>query len=69
MCKREDEAEFARLNGSNLLFCEDAARIAHEALDPDPKVLDFVVVCSHHESLHKHDAVSVIYKGIEGGLR
>jgi GTP cyclohydrolase I len=69
MCKREDEAEFARLNGSNLLFCEDAARIAYDALDNDEQVLDFVVVCAHHESLHKHDAISVIYKGIEGGLR
>jgi len=69
MCKREDEAEFARLNGSNLLFCEDAARIAYDALDGDDRVLDFSVVCAHHESLHKHDAISVIYKGIEGGLR
>ena len=24
--KREDEQEFARLNGQNLMFCEDAAR-------------------------------------------
>lgn len=69
MCKREDEAEFARLNGSNPLFCEDTGRIAYEALDTDSRVLDFVVVCLHHESLHKHDAVSVIYKGLEGGLR
>jgi GTP cyclohydrolase I len=69
MCKREDEAEFARLNGSNLLFCEDAGRIAYEALDGDSRVLDFVVVCAHHESLHKHDAISVIYKGVDGGLR
>jgi GTP cyclohydrolase I len=69
MCKREDEAEFARLNGSNLLFCEDAGRIAYEALEGDSRVLDFVVVCAHHESLHKHDAISVIYKGVEGGLR
>ena len=69
MCKREDEAEFARLNGANQLFCEDAARIAYDVLDSDSRVLDFVVVCAHHESLHKHDAISVIYKGIEGGLR
>jgi len=69
MCKREDEAEFARLNGANQLFCEDAARIAYDVLESDTRVLDFVVVCAHHESLHKHDAISVIYKGIEGGLR
>jgi GTP cyclohydrolase I len=24
--KREDEREFARLNGANLMFCEDAGR-------------------------------------------
>src|SRR5690606_7337948 len=31
--KREDEQEFARLNGQNLMFCEDAARKLKYLLD------------------------------------
>ena len=31
--KREDEQEFARLNGQNLMFCEDAARRLQHELD------------------------------------
>ncbi len=34
--KREDEQAFAVLNGSNLMFCEDAARIVKRTLDQDP---------------------------------
>jgi GTP cyclohydrolase I len=68
MVKREDEQAFAELNGANLKFVEDAARLLHEGLDKHPNVLDFKVICSHLESLHSHDAVSVIIKGVEGGL-
>ena len=31
--KRADEQEFARLNGQNLMFCEDAARRLKHALN------------------------------------
>ncbi len=67
--KREDEQEFALLNGSNLMFCEDAARRIHAALDDDERVADFWARASHLESLHPHDAVAVTVKGIEGGFR
>ena len=33
--KREDEQEFARLNGQNLMFCEDAARKIKALLEHD----------------------------------
>ena len=65
--KREDEQAFARLNGENLMFCEDAARRVQRALDEDERVLDFHVRASHFESLHPHDAVAVASKGIPGG--
>ena len=68
MVKREDEQAFAELNGANLKFVEDAARLIHQELDQNSKVKDFKVICSHLESLHSHDAVSVIVKGVEGGL-
>ena len=58
--KREDEMAFAELNGSYLKFVEDAARLLYEQLVDDTRVKDFRVICSHQESLHSHDAVSVI---------
>ncbi len=67
--KREDEQAFAQLNGSNLMFCEDAARRMSEALDSDPRVVDFRVRASHLESLHPHDAVAIATKGVAGGYR
>ena len=65
--KREDEKAFAQLNGSNLMFCEDAGRRIQTALNADERILDFWARCTHYESLHPHNAVSVVTKGIEGG--
>jgi len=65
--KREDEQAFALLNGRNLMFCEDAGRRIQTALGMDERILDFWARCTHYESLHPHNAVSVVTKGIEGG--
>ena len=58
--KREDEMAFAELNGSYLKFVEDAVRLLYKKLMNDQRIKDFRVICSHQESLHSHDAVSVI---------
>ena len=58
--KREDEMAFAELNGSYLKFVEDAARLLYEQLINDKRIKDFRAICSHQESLHSHDAISVI---------
>jgi GTP cyclohydrolase I len=63
MVKREDEQAFAELNAANPIFVEDAARLFAEQLQNDPRVGDFRVVASHQESLHSHDAVSVLTEG------
>jgi GTP cyclohydrolase I len=68
MVKREDEQAFAELNGAYSKFVEDAARLVYEQFDRDLRIRDFVIACSHLESLHSHDAVSVINKGLPGGL-
>jgi GTP cyclohydrolase I len=68
MVKREDEQAFAELNASYLKFVEDAARLMYESLAREPRISDFKIVCSHQESLHSHDAVAVVAKGIEGGF-
>ncbi len=67
--KREDEQAFALLNGQNPMFCEDAARRVKRTLDRDRRITDYRVRCEHLESLHPHDAVCVVTKGVPGGLR
>ncbi|MBT9385586.1 GTP cyclohydrolase I FolE2 [Pseudooceanicola sp. CBS1P-1] len=63
MVKREDEQAFAELNAANPIFVEDAARLFCEQLQDDPRVGDFRVAASHQESLHSHDAISVLTEG------
>jgi GTP cyclohydrolase I len=69
MVKREDEQAFAELNGAHLKFVEDAARLLYREFDGDRRIADFQIACSHLESLHSHDAVSVICKGVKGGFK
>lgn len=63
MVKREDEQAFAELNAANPVFVEDAARLFCAALTAEERVGDFRIAASHQESLHSHDAVSVLYMG------
>ena len=67
--KREDEQEFARLNGQNLMFCEDSARQLQYALNQQTQFVDFWLRVNHYESLHAHDAVSITTKGVQGGYQ
>lgn len=60
--KREDEQQFAKLNGENLMFCEDATRALQQAF------LNYVgpglsISVRHLESLHPHDAVARFKSG------
>ncbi|MEL6958112.1 MAG: GTP cyclohydrolase FolE2 [Pseudomonadota bacterium] len=63
MVKREDEQAFAELNAANPIFVEDAARLFAEQLQADARIADYRVIASHQESLHSHDAVSVLTEG------
>ncbi|MEL7116042.1 MAG: GTP cyclohydrolase FolE2 [Pseudomonadota bacterium] len=63
MVKREDEQAFAELNAANPIFVEDAARLYCRELKRDERVGDFRVIASHQESLHSHDAVSILTEG------
>lgn len=72
ICKRRDEQAFAELNGSNLLFTEDAIRLFYEGLDQmfeSQKIKDFSIVTDHIESLHPWSATAVLNKGVHNGLR
>ena len=68
MVKREDEQAFAELNGAYPKFVEDAARLLFAQLNEDERIRDFQVACAHLESLHSHDAIAVIHKGVPGGF-
>ncbi|WP_370515373.1 GTP cyclohydrolase FolE2 [Paracoccus sp. S-4012] len=63
MVKREDEQAFAELNAANPIFVEDAVRAFAAELLAEPRVGDFRVIASHQESLHSHDAVSLLSEG------
>jgi GTP cyclohydrolase I len=57
------------MNGAYQKFVEDAARLLYNQLNEDEAIKDFVVRCAHLESLHSHDAVSRICKGVPNGMR
>ncbi|TMV82515.1 GTP cyclohydrolase I FolE2 [Thioclava sp. BHET1] len=63
MVKREDEQAFAELNAANPIFVEDAVRLFCAQLQADDRIGDFRIVASHQESLHSHDAVSLLTQG------
>ncbi len=69
MVRRPDEQAFAEMNGAHVKFVEDAARMLYRELAADARIADFQIACSHLESLHSHDAVAVICKGVKGGFR
>ena len=62
--KRRDEQAFAELNGSNLLFSEDAVRLMYAGLEKwvkSGKIYDFTIVTNHEESLHPWNAIAVTW--------
>ena len=63
MVKREDEQAFAELNAANPIFVEDAVRLFCAELQAEHRIGDFRVIASHQESLHSHDAVSLLTEG------
>ena len=68
LVKREDEQEFARLNASHLMFCEDVARKIKAFLEKQSYISDYKILVDHIESLHPHTASSFVCKGVEGGF-
>ncbi|MBZ0165763.1 MAG: GTP cyclohydrolase FolE2 [Candidatus Omnitrophica bacterium] len=67
--KRMDEQAFAVLNAQNPMFVEHATRRLSEVLNSHKLILDWVASVEHWESLHSHNAVAVIRKFPQGGLK
>jgi GTP cyclohydrolase I len=66
--KRVDEQEIARVAGENPMFVEDAIRAISQFLDNVDGICDWIVKCSHEESIHTSEAIAVNWKGISGGF-
>lgn len=66
--KRVDEQEIARVAAENPMFVEDAIREISDSLNNIQGVQDWIVKCSHEESIHTSEAIAVNWKGIPGGF-
>jgi len=62
--RRVDEQFICKTAYDNSLIVEEAARAIALKLNENKLILDFVVVCDHQESIHSHDAVAVMRKGV-----
>lgn len=62
--KRADEQAFARLNGQNLMYVEDAVRRLNQVMAE--RFDAYLVRVTHRESLHAHDAVAQVSRGWKG---
>ena len=56
--KREDELEFAKLNGQNLMFVEDAVRKVKKVFLAHKVFNEYKINVTHYESLHNHNAIA-----------
>jgi GTP cyclohydrolase I len=66
--KRIDEQEIARVAAENPMFVEDAIREISIALNTNIKIADWIVKCSHEESIHTSEAIAINWKGIPYGF-
>ncbi len=65
--KRVDEQEIARIAAENPIFVEDAIRQISVELNNMP-LEDWIVKCTHEESIHTSEAIAVNWKGRENGF-
>lgn len=66
--KREDEQEIARIAAENPIFVEDAIRAISTELDKNDAIYDWIIKCTHEESIHTSEAIAVDWKGVSGGF-
>lgn len=66
--KRVDEQEIARVASENPLFVEDAIREISNTFNKREDFYDWIVKCTHEESIHTSEAIAVNWKGVKGGF-
>jgi len=66
--RRMDEQEVAKIAFENPQFVEDSIRRICYALNLETQIYDYILTCSHEESLHTSNAIARAWKGISGGF-
>lgn len=66
--KRPDEQAIAQVAAENPMFVEDAIRKISQCLNNREDIYDWIVKCSHEESIHTSEAIAVNWKGTPGGF-
>jgi len=66
--KREDEQRIAEIASQNPIFVEDAIRQISQTLGSNEKYFDWIVKCTHEESIHTSQAIAMNWKGVGGGF-
>ena len=50
------------------MFVEDAIRAISQSIDTIDGIHDWIVKCSHEESIHTSEAIAINWKGIPNGF-
>ena len=50
------------------MFVEDAIRAISHELNKRDDIYDWIVMCTHEESIHTSEAIAMNYKGVENGF-
>lgn len=66
--RRIDEQEIARIAAENPQFVEDSIRFISKSLNEHDEIYDWIVKCTHEESIHVSNAIAISWKGIAGGF-
>jgi GTP cyclohydrolase I len=66
--KRTDEQAIAAVAAENPMFVEDAIRLISNALNQKPEIKDWIIKCTHEESIHTSEAIAINWKGVRGGF-
>lgn len=66
--QRNDEGYIAELATIHTQFVEDAIRRISKKLQDEKHINDWLIKCTHEESIHTSNAVAINWKGIEGGF-
>lgn len=66
--RRVDEQEYARIAAENPMFVEDAIRRVIKCLNSQELIYDWIAKCTHMESIHTSNAITLSWKGLPGGF-
>jgi len=63
--KRKDELTWCQKAAECPMFVEDVARKLAQMVEEWQWIDDWVIVVEHEESIHEHNAVAVVWRGVE----